>query len=320
MSCSSLPRAFLVLLGLAACARENPIFGLDGTGEDSGSSGTSRSTTDGIETTISSQSSTVGTTMSDPDTGSASSGVDGDSTGSTGTPECGNGVKESPEQCDAGENNGEEQLCLPDCTKNVCGDGHLAPDQPCDDQNNMPDDGCDMCKLTTCGNGKVEPPEECDEGPVGSAACTSVCTVPYCGDTIITQPEQCDDGNEAEDDDCIACVSAACGDGHTYDGVEECDDHNTEDNDGCSAICVEEICGDGIVQDNEECDGAGDSPPHCIDDQMQLVELACDSEQCRWFADGGVECCMPAGEPCTNQIPCCPGLNCIEMTGLCGAG
>jgi cysteine-rich repeat protein len=37
-------------------------------------------------------------------------------------------------------------------------------------------------------------------------------------------------------------------------GSEECDDGNTTDGDGCSAGCVTEICGNGVVQAGEECD------------------------------------------------------------------
>ena len=49
-----------------------------------------------------------------------------------------------------------------------------------------------------------------------------------------------------------------CGDGHVDEG-EECDDGNTTDGDGCSANCtVEEeekpVCGDGNVDEGEECD------------------------------------------------------------------
>ncbi len=48
-----------------------------------------------------------------------------------------------------------------------------------------------------------------------------------------------------------------CGDGIVEDN-EECDDGNTTDDDGCSATCTNEvttpICGDGILQAGEECD------------------------------------------------------------------
>ncbi len=49
------------------------------------------------------------------------------------------------------------------------------------------------------------------------------------------------------------CYLPVCGNGILDDG-EECDDNNLLNNDGCSSICKLEICGDGIKQANEECD------------------------------------------------------------------
>jgi cysteine-rich repeat protein len=36
--------------------------------------------------------------------------------------------------------------------------------------------------------------------------------------------------------------------------IEQCDDGNTFDNDGCSSVCLKECCGNGIVEEGEECD------------------------------------------------------------------
>jgi len=36
--------------------------------------------------------------------------------------------------------------------------------------------------------------------------------------------------------------------------IEQCDDGNTIDNDGCSSVCLKECCGNGIVEEGEECD------------------------------------------------------------------
>jgi cysteine-rich repeat protein len=48
-----------------------------------------------------------------------------------------------------------------------------------------------------------------------------------------------------------------CGDG-LVEGNEECDDHNTTNGDGCSSTCIEEpaACGNGIVEGfaGEVCD------------------------------------------------------------------
>jgi cysteine-rich repeat protein len=58
-----------------------------------------------------------------------------------------------------------------------------------------------------------------------------------------------------------------CGDG-TMDDGEECDDGNNEDGDGCSANCTNEgpgpSCGDGTVDEGEECDdGNNDDGDGC---------------------------------------------------------
>lgn len=79
-----------------------------------------------------------------------------------------------------------------------------------------------------------------------------------CGDGEMEGSEACDDGNTTDEDGCsAACVVESCGDGVVQAGLgEECDDGNTADNDGCSAICIVEQCGDGVRQAglNEECD------------------------------------------------------------------
>lgn len=43
--------------------------------------------------------------------------------------------------------------------------------------------------------------------------------------------------------------------------IEECDDNNTFDNDGCSSSCLKECCGNGIVEEGEQCDVGQDMGP-----------------------------------------------------------
>ena len=65
---------------------------------------------------------------------------------------------------------------------------------------------------------------------------------------------------------CIDGVCVLCGDG-VVQGSEQCDDGNAMDNDGCSATCLTEtkggglidvvdlpVCGDSLVQGTEQCD------------------------------------------------------------------
>ncbi len=54
-----------------------------------------------------------------------------------------------------------------------------------------------------------------------------------------------------------------CGDGIVDDG-EECDDGNNDDGDGCQSDCLNPVCGDGIVDPGEECDdGNNDDGDGC---------------------------------------------------------
>ena len=61
---------------------------------------------------------------------------------------------------------------------------------------------------------------------------------PMCGDGTLDHGEQCDDGNKMDGDGCSAqCVIEFCGDGLINLPKEQCDDGNNKDGDGCSAKC-----------------------------------------------------------------------------------
>ena len=52
-----------------------------------------------------------------------------------------------------------------------------------------------------------------------------------------------------------SCKRSFCGDGIVQDG-EECDEGRDNDDGGsCTTSCQKTFCGDGIVQGGEECDG-----------------------------------------------------------------
>jgi len=187
-------------------------------------------------------------------------------------PVCGNGVVEEGETCDSAipegqpgacpmtcvssgactlaEFEGELDACTLTCTTTpieACVDGDGCCPVGCD--NNVDDD----CSAS-CGNGVVEegetcdPPETCptscdDEDActinllTGSASnCNAECTFPpllACVDGDGCCPESCNANN---DDDC----DPVCGNGVVEDG-EECDDGNVAPGDGCSATCEIEI-------------------------------------------------------------------------------
>jgi len=222
---------------------------------------------------------------------------------------CGDGVKEGNEECDNGAANSDTvpDACRKtppnDCKNAFCGDGVTDPsrNEECDDGNTADGDTCQAnCTLPpVCGDGVIEGTEECDDGNANSDtapdACRTNCKNPRCGDNV-TDPgrsEQCDNGNANSNttpDACRAnCTNPRCGDAVTDPGNgENCDDANTVAGDCCTA-CVVDICGDGVKNCNDQCDG--------------------DNSEC------------PAGEGCLANCTCdpaCPSLG--ELVLFAGVG
>jgi len=206
----------------------------------------------------------------------------------------------------------------------------------------------------TCGNGEVELGEQCDDGSANSDslpnACRTDCRVAWCGDGVTDAGELCDDGNTGNDDGCLTacndagdcCVVNVCGDGHVNaepgpggGPVEVCDDGNTADDLICRGDCKQDMtrCGDGALDQGEECDDAGSNsdtvadacrtsctPAHCGDNVVDTGEVCDDGaansdlspDACRSdcqpsrcgdnLADTGEACDGPdlAGQSCTD--------------------
>ncbi len=166
---------------------------------------------------------------------------------------------------------GNENACRDNCT--YCGDGIVNNGEECDD----PDDPrcSDDCMVVPpfCGDGIVDPNETCDppgsvpDTPPGNEnACRDSCT--YCGDGIVNNGEECDDPDDPLcTDDCM--LVPVCGDGVVDSDLgETCDppgsvpDTPPGNENACRDNCT--YCGDGIVNDGEECDDPDD--PLCTDD------------------------------------------------------
>ncbi|GEM_PF-3496823 len=210
---------------------------------------------------------------------------------------CGNGIKESPEQCDDGNSNNFDS-CKNDCTAPVCGDGLINQlTEQCDDGNTNDLDACNnKCFVTFCGDKIKQTPnrdgqnEECDDGNFNNSdLCNNQCELAECGDGLINQPtEQCDDGNLINGDGCSnICneeIEPLCGDGIINQPTEQCDDGNLNNNDSCKNDCTVPVCGNGILEFNEQCDDGnninGDGCSNicraeigCIDVVKEAVDL-----------------------------------------------
>ncbi|MDR0965324.1 MAG: hypothetical protein LBM75_02250, partial [Myxococcales bacterium] len=175
------------------------------------------------------------------------------------------------------------------CITEKCGDGVLdsSDGEECDDGNLIHGDGCSKdCKREYCGNGIVEINEVCDHNlgensPVGTEDCSVDCRFNLkCGDKILDPNEDCEyireDGTKAPD--CSSnCKFIKCGNGvidneeHVAVALKEtCDPGNEEENISavfpentslsakCLANCTIQLCGDGTVNGDEECDPGRD--------------------------------------------------------------
>jgi cysteine-rich repeat protein len=110
-----------------------------------------------------------------------------------------------------------------------CGDGHVGPEERCDDGNALSGDGCSA----RCEAEPFVPPPDAAV-PDADAALPG----PQCGDGTLDPDEVCDDGNSSNADACLkGCSRATCGDGFTRAGIEDCD----LTGDTCTPACL--ACG-----------------------------------------------------------------------------
>ena len=214
---------------------------------------------------------------------------------------CGNGIVESEagEMCDDGKaNSNEPDACRDDCQEPRCGDGVPDTGEVCDDGNNADTDGCssDCQSNEACGNGILDIPagELCDDGNTFDGdSCRTNCVIPLCGDRIIDEQfgEACDCGDDPAqlpegctmvnsslaDAECRRnCQLGRCGDG-IKDSDEVCDDGNNASGDGCAADCQsDETCGNGYpdTSKGEECDDGNTVTRDGCSSQCQIEEIS----------------------------------------------
>ena len=132
----------------------------------------------------------------------------------------------------------------------------------------------------------------------------------FCGNDRQEGGEICD-GKDADacPDECTeACACPECGDGNVDNG-EQCDDGNDDDTDECRNNCTEPACGDGILDKDEECDdGNTDDGDGCS--ANCTYEPACgdgntdDGEECD---DGNNDDGDGCSADCANEPECGDG-------------
>lgn len=154
-----------------------------------------------------------------------------------------------------------------------------------------------------CGNGEVESGEACDSGIEDEAgACPTQCAAPACSTATLS--------GSASDCTAVCTVEpVGCMDGDGCCSVG-CDANSDSD-------CTN-ICGDGVVEENELCDSncptACGSPNACTQVELQGDPSTCSSrcvEQLVEVCQGGDGCC-PASCNANNDSDC--GASCGNGT------
>ena len=121
---------------------------------------------------------------------------------------CGNGELDAGEECDPPAAGSCTESCIGESPN--CGDGEVQRDEgeECDDENDVPGDGCHDCR-EECGDERIDVGigEECE--PVYSEHCSDACRwLPACGDGEVdaAADEECDPSDGVT---CVACRRVA---------------------------------------------------------------------------------------------------------------
>jgi cysteine-rich repeat protein len=262
---------------------------------------------------------------------------------------CGNGVVDSPEECDDGAaNGGQGARCTTACRWSCYSEAECADTDPCNGAETCVDHVCTagtpQADGTTCGTAKL-----CRD-----AACVDA----VCGDTFVTSPpEECEDGNSTTGDGCetnckFSCLSTDttrnCTPTDPCQGQGTCNDTThvcaagtpLADNTSCgggkyckTGVCTTPMCGNGMVEPGETCDlgtqngmaGSG-CKANCT---YECVNAATDcttaAPACQMNTCNAAHTCAAVADTAKNGMMCgtnlvCSNGACVAPTAVCGNG
>ncbi|MBV8756607.1 MAG: DUF4215 domain-containing protein [Deltaproteobacteria bacterium] len=259
---------------------------------------------------------------------------------------CGDGIPQSGEQCDFGSDNGLVPGCNIDCTFSCSG-------ASCDD--NDPCNGVETCASVThngnsgqaCAAGTpLDNGTSCGSNMV---CVNAACIAGVCGDGYVTGTEECDDANSNNGDGCnnnctFSCVStdstrnctpadSCAGQGTCNDATHVCAPGTAlPDNTFCgttgfckTGVCTQPVCGNGIVERGEDCDGGtgckADCHWQCVNAVTDCAAApACNMEQCT-----AQHTCQTVADSTQNGNACgasgtCSNGTCQTSGATCGNG
>jgi len=218
---------------------------------------------------------------------------------------CGNGVVDPNEDCDDGGKCSDNNASCTLLDTSACG---TPVNATCILYNG---DGCSAnCTTEYCGDGVVQSTaprfEECE--PPFSPGCDGACHDPWCGDTVVQAWEQCDPPGPVGVGICpsgicdVGCECQSCGNGILQD-AEECEvGIACAPGFSCTPSCECHMCGDGRIGPGEQC---GEPGLTCPDG------YTCSNCLCRPPGGGG-----PGGG--SNPMMQAPGACCKSFSSLGG--
>lgn len=246
---------------------------------------------------------------------------------------CGNGVVDSGEECDDGDNNGRYGYCGSQCdyeTASYCGDGVLSGSEACD---------CGSPSMTSAEFAAIEDSARPYGGTPGGCAdvngtysenagatCAWDCGGPanYCGDSAVTDGETCDGASESYAD-------ALCSDqSGSWSAFYASSFQVCTTTDDCPSG---ETCGDGDASDFSDYIDACPETTVCVAGRENMLGHMCDEDSdCHTRpSDADGECstiayqtyrtisCGEAGDADACELESLFGTVC-EALGSCGDG